>query len=220
MRLDLFRVAASVALILTLSVSLSAADLAGRVMFLEGDVTVNGKAVDTGDRLAGASLIRTGKASEIEVVFADQNVFRLGPSSVLKVDFQNERKTVVLDKGLFTAVLRKLAKVAGDPSFVLKTPTVVAGVRGTSFHVTTDGNTTYFCTCNGSVALTPDGSNQLLDLTNAHHGSRIFTREANGSISVVPGGLQDHTDATVESLAKLIGATLDWSKPDLSSHTP
>ena len=60
----------------------------------------------------------------------------------------------------YTSVLKKLGQFSGDSAFILKTPTVNAGVRGTSFHASTDGTSTYFCTCNGSVALDdPDGGN-------------------------------------------------------------
>jgi ferric-dicitrate binding protein FerR (iron transport regulator) len=207
--------------LLLLSTNLWAAGTEGQVVYLEGDVTVNGVAVDIGTKLPGQSLIRTGKGSSVEVVFGDRNIFHLGAQTVLKIDFSTAAKQVSLDKGLFTSVLKKLAVLTGsNPTFVLRTPTTSAGVRGTSFHVTVTDNSTYFCTCNGEVDLQADGSSGVIVLANAHHGSRVFTRGKDGKVSVVAGGLQDHTDATVEGLAKKIGVTIDWTKPDLSLHTP
>src|SRR6185369_3052680 len=150
-------------------------DLSGRVVFVDGDVTANGRVTDTGDLLVGPQILKTGKASTVEIIFAGRNVFRVGPDSVVRVDFAQLKKTVNLDKGEFTSVLKKLAQTTGESSFVLKTPTVAAGVRGTSFHVTTDGNSTYFCTCNGSVLLEDGTPADQVQLTNAHHGARVFT---------------------------------------------
>ena len=149
------------------------------------------------------------------MVFGGRNVFRLGADTVVRIDFAELKKTVFLERGVFSSVLKKLAQTTGAEAFWLKTPTVNGGVRGTSFHVSTDGTTTYFCTCNGSVALDdPSGANKLV-LTNAHHGARYFTNQADGSIVVTDAGLVGHTDASMETLANRINVKLDWSKPDL-----
>src|SRR6266403_1755183 len=67
-------------------------DLSGLIVYLDGEVTVNGNPADTGDRLSGQSVIRTGKKSIVEIVFGDQNIFRLGADTVLKVDFSTLKK--------------------------------------------------------------------------------------------------------------------------------
>ena len=190
-------------------------DLSGRVVFVDGEVTANGRVADTGDLLVGPQILKTGKGSTIEIVFAGKNVFRVGPQSVVKVDFAQLKKTVTLEKGEFTSVLKKLAQTAGESSFLLKAPTVAAGVRGTSFHVSTDGTSTYFCTCNGSVLLDDGTPADQVQLTNAHHGARIFTKGADGKITVTTAGLVGHTDASLETLGSRIGVVLDWTKPDL-----
>lgn len=189
----------------------------GTVVYVDGTVTANGRVVDIGDKLDGTVTLKTEANGQLEVVFDGKNVFRLGPSTVLKVDFAQVKKTVTLDKGTFTSVLKKLNQAVGA-SFVLRTPTVTAGVRGTSFHVSTDGTRTYFCTCNGSVDLADPTGAQALTLTNAHHGARIYTKKADGTVVVEAGGLEGHTDASIETLARRIAFTVDWSKPDLSAH--
>jgi hypothetical protein len=211
------RAALATAFLLLLAFPAFAADPAGsgRIVYVDGEVTANGRVVDTGDLLTGAQVIKTGKKSLVEVVFADRNVFRVGASSVVKIDFSQSRKTVSLDKGEFTSVLKKLAQLTGDSSFVLKTPTVNAGVRGTSFHVTTDGTNSYFCTCNGSVDLDDGTPADFVALTNAHHGARVYTRQSDGSVVVTKAGLIGHTDANLETLGRRIGVAIDWSKPDL-----
>lgn len=195
----------------------SAADpsISGTIIFADGEVTANGRLAETGDVLSGPTVLKTGKGAVLEVIFAGKNIFRLGPNTVAQVDFSLLKKTVTLEKGAFTSVLKKLAQISGSSSFVLKTTTTNAGVRGTSFHVTADENRTYFCTCNGSVDLEdPVGGHQVA-LTNAHHGSRIFTKAADGTVQVESGGMEDHTDASIETLAQRIGVGVDWSQPDL-----
>jgi hypothetical protein len=191
-------------------------DPTGRVVFVDGDVSANGRSIDTGDVLAGATVLKTGKASTVEVVFGGRNVFRLGANTLVKIDFAALQKTVDLQQGVFTSVLKKLGQApGGNPAFLLRTPTVNAGVRGTSFHVSVDGNRTYFCTCNGAVMLDDGTPAQLVDLTNAHHGARVFTKQDDGTVKVETAGLEGHTDASIETLANRIGVAVDWSKPDL-----
>lgn len=189
-------------------------DLAGKVVYLDGTVTANGVEADIGDLLVGPVTLKTGRASELEVIFGGKNVFRLGPNTTVRVDFSEVKKTVNLEAGTFTSVLKKLSQSAGA-AFVLRTPTMNAGVRGTSFHVTADESRTYFCTCNGSVDLTDPSGAQAVDLTNAHHGARVFAKNAEGEVSVSEAGLEDHTDASLETLAQRIAVAIDWTQPDL-----
>lgn len=190
----------------------------GRVIFVDGDVTANGQEAEAGDLLPGKTRLKTGPNSEVEVIFDGKNIFRLGPNTVAEVDFSKVNKTVVLENGAFTSVLKTLARVSGSASFTLKAPQVNAGVRGTSFHVQTDGSQTYFCTCNGSVELDDGTVADRVTLTNAHHGSRVFTKQDDGSVKVTTGGLEGHTDASVETLARKIQVSVDWTAPDLSNH--
>jgi ferric-dicitrate binding protein FerR (iron transport regulator) len=190
--------------------------LAGRIVYVDGEVTANGLEAETGDLLSGPVVLKTGKGAVLEVIFAGKNIFRLGAETVAKVDFSELKKTVSLEKGVFTSVLKKLGQAAGSAAFVLKTPTLNAGVRGTSFNVSTDGNRTYFCTCNGSVELDDPAGDHPVVLTNAHHGARIYTKAADGTVSVTEGGLEGHTDASIETLAGRIAVGVDWSVPDLN----
>ena len=192
----------------------AAEELSGKVVFVDGEVTANGRVTDTGDLLVGPTILKTGKASTLEVVFAGKNIFRLGADTTVKIDFAQLKKTVSLEKGVFTSVLKKLAQASGSASFLLKTPTSNAGVRGTSFHVSTDGTTTYFCTCNGRVDLDNTQAQQV-QLTNAHHGARIFSRQTDGTVSVSTAGMEGHTDASIETLARRIAVAVDWTQPDL-----
>jgi len=187
----------------------------GKVVYVDGEATANGRLIETGDLLSGPVVLKTGPGAVLEVVFAGKNIFRLGSDTVIRVDFSELKKSVHVEQGSFTSVLKKLAKLTGSDAFVLRTPTVTAGVRGTSFHVIVEANRSYFCTCNGSVALEDGTPADAIELTNAHHGARIYTKGTDGVVRVTSGGLEGHTDASIETLAHRIGVTVDWSKPDL-----
>lgn len=190
--------------------------LGGKILFTSGTVTADGKEVEEGDVLSPVVTLKTGPKSRAEVAFDGKNIFRLGENTVVKVDFSELRKVVVLQNGNFTSVLRNLAKGVGSDAFQLKTPSVAAGVRGTSFCVWVKDDLTYFCTCNGSVALQDSSGGNPFLTNNAHHGAKVYTKTATG-YTVQDAGLEHHTDADLESLAKEIGETIDWTKVDKHS---
>lgn len=120
---------------------------------------------------------------------------------------------VDLKKGGVTSVLRKLKKVAFKDSYVIATSTAVAAVRGTSFCVWADSESTYVCACNGSVRTVDAKGSNARTLTAAHHSARTYARKG-GGIELSIAGLERHADADIESLAARIGESVDWSKID------
>ena len=96
-----------------------------------------------------------------------------------------------LKKGGLSAVLRKLEQVAGSDSFRVSTATAITGVRGTSFSIWADDNSTYVCACNGTVRTIDSKGNNELTIAAAHH-----------------------SDASMESLASRIGEKIDWTKQE------
>jgi hypothetical protein len=185
----------------------------GQVVFFEGEVRIDGVPAEIGAGVGTRALVETGTGATCEIVFDRRNVVRVGQEAVAVLDFAGPRKDVELRKGGLTSVLRKLGKVAGADSFRVSTPTAVAGVRGTSFCVWVDENSSYVCACNGSVRTIDDlGSNEQT-LSSPHHVARTYTREG-GSIAVAPAGVEHHSDASVESLAARIGEKVNWSKLD------
>lgn len=185
----------------------------GAVVFLEGSVTIDGKAAEIGQALGATSRIETGPASTCDIVFDGRNVVRISQNSLALLDFSRLVKEIDLKKGGVTSVLKKLGKLTDKDSFRITAPTAVAGVRGTSFCVWTDETTSYVCACNGTVStVDATGANEEI-LSAAHHAARLYTR-ANGSITKLPAGMAHHDDAIVQKVADNIGYTLDWTKID------
>jgi hypothetical protein len=94
-----------------------------------------GMAVHVGDQL------RTGADGELRVVFRDDSVIDLSPSSALTIDDQvfdpgagRFSSLVRLIQGKARALVSSYYKTTGA-TYEVQTPTAVAGVRGTSFLV-------------------------------------------------------------------------------------
>lgn len=123
---------------------------------------------------------------------------------------RGDRGRKTLEKGGVTSVLRKLSAAAGDDSFRIRTKAAIAGVRGTSFCVWSDGVVSYICACNGTIrTIDAQGSNELI-LSATHHSARLYTPEGR-IIAVREAGMEHHTDESVESLAARIGERIDWT---------
>ena len=99
-------------------------------------------------------LIVTGGRSTASMIFDDESTIGLAPNSNFEVkEFYIQDKT---RKGLFSLTLGKLTAdvkkfIGGESSFVVDTPTAVAGVRGTGFEIAvgmvgTQMTTTVTCT--------------------------------------------------------------------------
>jgi len=185
----------------------------GSVVYLEGEVEIDGKEAEIGMVLGERPLVRTGPASSCEIVFAGKNAVRVSQNAVATLDFSKAVVAIDLEKGGVTGVLRKLATVAGEDSFRVRTEGAVAGVRGTSLCVWADASSTYICACNGSVHTEDAKGNQEFTLEASHHLAKLYAKNGD-SISVEAAGMLHHTDESVESLARRIGESIDWSVPD------
>lgn len=185
------------------------------IAFVQGKASVDGKPAAIGAVVANKSKIETGANASLDLVFDDRNIIRIAQNSLVVLDFNASSKSLDLQKGAATSVLKKLEKLSGKDSFTLKTPLATAGVRGTSFcvWVSQDGGETYICACNGSVnTLDAKGGQEEL-LESAHHVARIYSKDGNG-ISKVPATMLHHDDDSVQAVATQIGYDIDWTTVD------
>jgi hypothetical protein len=185
------------------------------VVYLEGSLTMDGARLDVGSTLADGTLLQTDEKGLAEIVFAGGNALRLGPNTVMRVSLGDLQRSMNIERGTVTAVFRKLGKLTGGRMEV-GTPSLVAGIRGTSFFlwVSPDSQETYFCTCNGKLEFSPGSKLEKILSEASHHDALIF----NGTGETVtvskpgPGYNHRHGDADLETLAARIGETMDWSR--------
>jgi len=183
------------------------------VAFLQGEVLIDGKAAELGDALPKSFIVQTGPGARCDLVFNGGNVLSVGQNGLAEFDFASLVATVRLERGGLSSVLKKLESLAAKDSFIVNTESAVAGVRGTSFCVWVDENSSYICACNGAVrTIDANGSNEEL-LEASHHTARLYSK-AGTAISKETAAMLHHTDELLESVASRIGYVIDWSRID------
>lgn len=199
--------------------SLEAVRKPGILAYAEGTVTMNGKELSIGDPIEPNATVQTGVDSLAEIVFDDKNAIRMGQSTLMTLDVSTLSRVITVERGVLTAVLRKLGTASGA-SLKIRTPNLVAGVRGTSLcaWVAKDGSQTYLCCCNGTIEVAPTEGAPTKRQQSTHHVAVLYSEIGAASAEVpVPADFDPrHGDGDLESLAARIGETMDWTT--LESH--
>jgi hypothetical protein len=184
------------------------------ITYMEGTVTIDGRLAGIGDAVPLGSVVATSAQTLADVEFSARNVVRLSASTTLVFNPRNLLTGSELRRGALTLVLKNLTSSAAAESFLVRTPTTVAGVRGTSFFISVeDPSSTYVCACNGSVqVLGPDGS-LLKELAASHHKA-VRVSGNGGTPQVTDAPMLYHTDKDLEAVASDIGYTINWNVID------
>jgi hypothetical protein len=182
----------------------------GVVEFVDGDVRINGVMADFGQVVQFGDWVQTGPGASIDIVFDRANIFRLGENTVAVIEIGSSSQRVDLRYGTFAAVFDRVRTLSGRGTFDVRTPTAVAGVRGTSFFLRVlDRETTYVCTCNGTLDLDPHGdAASFLDSAPQH--SAHYFREVDGAVTVEVAPQIYHDNDTLNVLADVIDVTIPW----------
>lgn len=137
----------------------------GVVVFANGDVAIyrNGKSekAKAGKTINEADILETGEDGQLKITFTDNNQLMLTPKSKVdlreyKLEHGKEKSRVLLD--FIYGKIRNTVKPKYDDTtenfYRIKTPTAVAGVRGTDFVASfDDAKVTNIATLNGKVVL-------------------------------------------------------------------
>jgi hypothetical protein len=186
-----------------------------KVLNYLGTVSINGKALDaTGSSVIYGDAIETGNDSFCELVINEKNILRLSSNTKLVFNVSDKDNVLELQQGWLAGVTHKV--FAKEGKYLIKTPTVTASVRGTSYCIKVENpDSTYFCVCNGSIQLDKSTGKDGELVTSSHHAARRFKKDSHDAIIIDQNaGLLYHDDKGVEMLAKKVGEIIDWSKPD------
>ena len=188
----------------------------GKIISISGDVRVDGKVAKVGMIVKSGSTLKTGKNSVSEIVFDGKNVLKIFENSETTLDFTTQSKGIFLKTGAIASVVKRLLKFA-DPDryrYAVRTPTAVAGVRGTSFYVRVENNnSTYICCCNGVISLENSAGERLKQIEASHHSAVRFTRIEDQNF-LTPEELKYHNDQGMERLSEKINVRIDWNTID------
>lgn len=138
----------------------------GVFMVVKGDVSVKNtkqakQKVKVGDKVFPGDVVETGIDSRAKIVMTDRNVINISPETHLEIQkYENAGDNKNVEMNLLQGKVRNNVeqKYDGDKNkFIVKTPTAVAGVRGTQFFTSFDPATriTSVVTLRGAVSLAP-----------------------------------------------------------------
>ena len=182
--------------------------------YMEGTVTIDSRSAAIGDTVPLGSVVRTSEQSLADIEFSARNVMRLSENTTLVFNPRNLQTGSELRLGALTLVLKNLPSGAVGENLLVRTPTVVAGVRGTSFFVKVESpSSTYVCACNGVVQVLGADGSLLSELVASHHKA-VRVAGSTDQPQVTDAPLLYHTDEDVEKVAAAIGYKIDWSVVD------
>ena len=182
---------------------------AGEIQYLEGLVTVNGQAALIGLEIQDGDVVVTGPDSFVEIKFGDYRVLSAEENTRLVLDAAE--KTFKLDNGALAVVQSKARWFSRRKPWLVKTPTMVAAVRGTVYYTRVESaDSVYFCVCNGKIHLEDAVEGGVLNLDAAHHNAVRFKRYDDGMV-YLKAPLLYHTDQVMESLADTVHVPIDWT---------
>jgi hypothetical protein len=147
------------------------------VVFINGDVTVERNSekhmARAGERLRSGDVIESGEKSSMALQVSDRFIFRVEPGTRVTVNALSEsgRSELGLIRG---TLLSKISKLGREESYIVKTPTVTASVRGTVFSTTCDRETSSVAVSLGRVnVLKASGGKNVI----VEGGSAVTVRE-------------------------------------------
>lgn len=138
-----------------------------KVQFVLGDVKIlkadKEAAVNVGEQIDINDVIITGKKSSLDILYGTSGVIRINENSRISIaaiaDNQNNNTVLNMDKGSVFAAFSKLK----GTEFNVKTPTVVASVRGTSFSVVSDKSGAKVSVLKGTVSAAPVKDGNIIE---------------------------------------------------------
>ena len=189
----------------------------GVIEYVDGDVEVVGPAgtvdAEFGMPVTDGDVVTTGSTGMAVVRLNSRAQVKLRENTQLRIDSVSEQAAVTLDTGgVFARVARTAAGAAQRAfSFEVRTPSVVAGVRGTEFFVAygraiEDEPDLWLCVNEGSVEVNVpttgqsviveegEGINILGGLRATEPRFYPWTRDLNWNLNPNAGEIADHTD--------------------------
>jgi len=133
----------------------------GRIAEYKGDVSLNKKPVSRGMRVFFGDILSTGAGkARIE---NHSSYFTVGPFTHVVLGFPLNTNGVDSYIDMIGGTLRSVVDKVFHPSFEVKTPTAVLGIRGTDFFVHATQKASVAFTKEGSVSFSAAGKTVLVD---------------------------------------------------------
>lgn len=189
---------------LRLRAALAAGAVPPGIAQIKGDVRINGKPAERGQRIAPGDVIVTGKGAEL-VFVAEHDAFLVRADSRIEFGSAAAQSAVRVLRILAGALLSVFESGARRE---ILTATAAIGIRGTGIYVEVEARRTYACTCYGEAALTPiDDPGASETVRTKHHDQPryIYAKGMPNMIEAAP--VINHYDSELYMLEGLVGRT-------------
>jgi hypothetical protein len=206
------------------------AETSGSFTVVKGDVQVTSKEGKTekariGKKVVPSDIITSGPDSRAKIVMIDKNIINISPDTKLALEkyvfdsaSNNKQVTLNVMYGKVRATVEQ--KYDGDRNkFQIKTPSAVAGVRGTDFLTSYSPKTreTKIVTFEGRVAVgLPGPQGQILNPVMV--GSGQMTTASQGAPPTAPAPVPQEEFTKINSDSKNEATNPDSSKSDLNNQ--
>lgn len=183
---------------------------------LTGEVFINGKAAAEKDPISAGDSVRTGKNSTAWVLIQGTAITMIKHLSNVIISGALDKNGAPAGQGAALtihtgAALNYIHANKKSPyPYSIKTPSVIAGVRGTTFFVEIfDETRTYVCDCFGNLELTSSAAPAVVKkLTTEHHTALLIGQEGSDEDALMkPAGLLHHTDEEIADMKQIFAAT-------------
>ena len=188
----------------------AAAQSAGRIETLRGEVRVNGR------RIGADAAIRTGDVVQTMadgfVLFAmGRDAFMLRAGSELRIE-PGPEPFFVTGLRVLTGALGAVFGRRSQGEVRIVTPTVTAGIRGTGCYLEARGDSTYFCTCYGTISMasTANARERVTATTRHHDAPQLFYARPRQGSYISAATMQTHSDEELAALEKAVGRQPPW----------
>ncbi len=163
-----------------------------RVSFISGDFFINGIRAEVGASIVEGDTIQTGDQSEADIEIKDYAIFHMKENTVIEMNDIAAAHRVTVKKGWFLSIVRR------GNTFQVKTPTLLAGVRGTVLFVNVlSDDKVYLCDCNGKVDLIDTRTmSKLKSIVSEYHTAFSIERAGTG-VQITRADLLYHHDGDI-----------------------
>ncbi len=170
---------------------------AGRLSYLSGNVYINGKIAEVGDNIVKGDTVKTGSDSEADIEIRDFAVFHIKQNTEITIDQILNKTKLTVKRGWFLTIVKR-----GTP-FIVATPMILAGVRGTVFFFNViNENSLYFCDCNGTVDLIQaDTGERIKRVVSYYHTAYTINKSNSSNIEYSKSTLKYHDDNDILRIA-------------------
>ncbi len=182
-----------------------------------------------GDMVGQGDTIVTGKSSLVDVLCSDRGIVRIGENSSVKMAFLSgqagaDRASLAVSKG---KVFVTMAKFNKGSSFEVSSSTAVAAVRGTSFRVVADEDSSRIVVLRGKVSVRPVSDGKAADREKVVEANEAVSMDADlaknvsagrAEVQVAPALDSEITEIRSENSNITSSASFKSLSPDVQSE--